>query len=571
MPNSNLITFFFYFYFKHLDSNDQPSSRLPLNQRNFPASFWNCNYFIQQAKQQQSHNYQSNLVTDHSHHYLPLIEPSASTSSLQPLLQLETLSQLTHLQNHTQSSSLNSTATNSMANFTASATSQHSTQNSSSLINNPINSLTFAHHLQHHHHSQTAADNFNALDHHHQQLTQSNAQLTNSVNLQPSLSQPTTDLTAQPQFLHHLLQQNNHNPFQYAQNAVIQSDPASFQQHSSLTAHYGPETSNNWSPHFIPLASPASSSSCSSNAENNVNRPNKLTGASLGKQYDQLTKPTARFALASSALLQLNSAGTSPNRSPLSTTTSSPALHGGGGGGGSGAQAGPVNSLALNESTTNYLASSNNASSSPISTTSSSNSIISSTTSTASTTSSTLAKSFTHFAHQSADHWTHHATNHHSVAHQPYLAFHQATHNLTSYHTPTSNTSVDLTKADKSDSSSAGSVNYNNQYNSLLLTGTATGSSSINGTSGTNSVCTQSTKAANSLPHTLTHPTMSNHLTNYNYYHLNPLNQINPLTSSASDASTAAINFHHHHYHHNASNYNGYNNYNYGLAAMTGK
>lgn len=542
-----------------------------------PSSFWNPH------PQQQSHHnhFQSNLVSDHSHHYLPLIEPSASSSSLQPLLQLETLSQLTHLQNHHHSQ--NSSAS-SAACATSFASSQHSAQNSSSLISNPINSLTFAHQQQ--------------------QLAQS---ATVQPPVQPALpqqtgnsQQPVADLTAQPPFLHFLQQQSNH-PFQYAaQNAIQSSEPASntlnsqnFQPHHSNLAHpyNGSETPTNggW-PHsvFIPLASPASSSSCSSNAENNANRSNKLASnaagaSSLAKQYDHLAKPAARFALTSSALLQLNSTGTSPNRSPLSTTTSSPAqishnsstLSPVGFHHSSSSNAAyplssslfpaaaSVNTAQLqassssNESTANGY--SNNSPRSPATTAN---------TSTASSTSnSALAKSFTHLAHQSADPWSHT-----SNPTQPYLAFHSAAHNLAGYTQPSasSSSSSSAAAADKSDSSST----YN-QYNSLLLAGNSL--NNANNQSAAVAKQAASLTGANQLPHSLAHPTMPNHLTNYNYYHLNPLNQANALAGSASETATpAAISFHHstansfhyHYHHHNAANYNGYN-YNYGL--MPGK
>ena len=564
--------------FCSLPNRADPNDRLlsvPLSQRNLPASFWNY-------EQSHHHHFQSNLVSDHSHHYLPLIEPSASNSSLQPLLQLETLSQLTHLQNHhSQNSSASSAAC--ATNFTSS---QHSAQNSSSLISNPINSLTFAH--QH-------------------QLAQSAAV---QPVAQPALPQPTgssqptatvTDLSAQPPFLHFLHQQTNH-PFQYAaQNAAaIQSsaEPTSnslnsqnFQTHHTNLAnpYNGSETNNGW-PHsvFIPLASPASSSSCSSNAENNANRSNKLasnltSSSSLAKQYqDHLAKPAARFALTSSALLQLNSAGTSPNRSPLSTTTSSPAQisH-------NSSTLSPVAfhhslsnntayplsgslfpasvnttqlqaSSSSNESTTNT----NGYSNSPRSPATTANP---STASATSASNSALAKSFPHLAHQSADPWSHP-----SNSTQPYLAFHSAAHNLAGYsHTPTNSSSGDKTD---------GNSTYN-QYNSLLLAGSSINGSSLNNATNQSAAATKqaaSLTSSNQLPHSLTHPSMPNHLTNYNYYHLNPLNQANALGSASETATPTAISFHHstansfhyHYHHHNPSNYNGYN-YNYGL--MPGK
>ena len=642
------------FLFLKTDSNDQLP--IPLNQRNLPASFWNCNYQQQQQSQIQQHqqqNYQSNLVNEHSHHYLPLIEPSASTSSLQPLLQLETLSQLTHLQNHTQqTSSTTPKATSTLANFTTS--NQHSTQNPSSL-NNPINNLTFAHHLQQQHH-QNANNSFNALNphhHSHQQLTQnSNACTLLTANLQPAIQSTLPQQTnQQSEFLHQLLQQqNNHHPFQYTTNsnaAAIQSldsntlNAQNFQQNSNLVHCYnGSETPNNWSPHsaFIPLASPASSSSCSSNAENNVNRSNKLitnlNSNSLSKQYDHLnntaTKPTAKFALTSTALLQLNStaaSSTSPNRSPLSTSSPAQASHNNTLSpvtfhssnnsstayqltnlekqrnslfASSAANAMNTNQLQTNSNTSslsnesidnnNYLI---NNSSSPL--TSSSSSITPTSTPNSST---TIAKSFSHFTShqmQSTDPWpTSNSTAAAHQPHQPYLAAFHTAHNLTAaanYHsTPnvinsTATTTQDLAKADS----------YSNQYNSLLLAGSTTGStnsnSSLNNTNNqsihTSKQQQQSlTASTNPLQHTLAASTMSNHLTNYNYYqHLNSFNQINPLTSSPTEATTpsaaaaaaAAISFHHHstanfhhHHYHNASNYNGYN---YGLnhGLMTGK
>lgn len=559
---------------------------------------------------------------------MPLIEPSASTSTLQPLLQLETLSQLTHLQNHTQNASQSSST-----NFIPNQNSAHNTSSSSaSLINNPINSLTsFAHHLQNH---PQATNNFSSLD--HQKLA--NAQLnSNSQSISTSLppqqhsigqqSATATDLSTQPQFLHHLLQQSNSHAFQYA--AATTQNPTSIQstvdsnnllnsqtiqqQHSNL-AHYNSSTeasNNNWSPHsvFIPLASPASSSSCSSNAENNVNRSNKLTNltnSSLTKHYD-LTKPAARFALTSSALLQLNSNGTSP----LSTTpTSSPA-----------AQLtsisqnstlSPVafhsttqnsyqlssldkqhslnnlnnsvlfpnltsssqnqsNSLNQTELNTNY-----SSASSPIPT-SNNNSLISSN-------GSTLAKSFSnHFTNQSSDPWiAHHSSNSTTATHQPYLSLHPA-HNLTGYHTPSTGSNSSVTGLNGLDSLNKADQPSYNQYNSLLTSTGSINSNSIHDTNNT-SLSTASSpttalttakciSASNSLQHTsLAHSTMPNHLTNY--YNLNPLNQINSLVNTPTETATPtsinfhhstanSYNFHHHHYHHN-----GYNSYNYGL---TGK
>lgn len=561
-----------------------------MSQRNLPASFWNCNYQPPQSHHLHHNHFQSNLVSDHSHHYLPLIEPSASSASLQPLLQLETLSQLTHLQNHHHSQNSSAASSSAAGSFTSS--SQHSAQNSSSLISNPINSLTFAHQQQ--------------------QLAQSAAVQPSSLPQQQANSasqQAVADLSAQPPFLQFLQQQSNH-PFQYAaaQNAaaaaIQSSEPASNtlansqshlqQHHSNLAHHYnGSETpTNNGWPHsvFIPLASPASSSSCSSNAENNANRSNKLasnSSGSLAKQYDHLAKPAARFAsLTSSALLQLNSTGTSPNRSPLSTTTSSPAQisH-------NSSTLSPVafhhsssSNAAYQLSSSLFPASVNTA---QLQANSSSNESVGNTngytnnsprspatTATNSTTAApALAKSFTHLAHQSADPWSHP-----SNSTQPYLAFHSAAHNLAGYShsTPSANSSL---CGDKSDSGSNSSSTYN-QYNSLLLAGSSINGNSLNNANNQSAVTkpAASLTSANQLPHSLAHPTMPNHLTNYtNYYHLNPLNQANALTGSASEtAAPPAISFHHstansfhyHYHHHNAGNYNGYN-YNYGL--MPGK
>lgn len=468
--------------------------------------------------------------------------------------------------------------------------------------------MTFAHHLQQHH--SQSANNFSALD--HQQLAQT--PVSNLQALPQQNQQQSTDLSNQPQFLHHLLQhqqQTNHNPFQYAQNAIQSADPnnhafnsQNFQNHSnSLAAHYnaaGSEASNNWSPHsvFIPLASPASSSSSSSNAENNVNRSNKLTNLNNSngslKQYDHLTKPTAnRFStLTSSALLQLNSStGTSPNRSPLSTTnTSSPAqishnsntlspvtFHSsnaayqltnfekqrnlGNSLFSSPSMNGAANHLQTNLSSTNDLI---NNSRSPISTTATTNSIITPSSTTCSN--STLAKSFTHLTNHPTDPWSH-STNS-AIGHQPYLAFHP-THNLSaSYHHSTANNS----SVDKNENTAY------NQYNSLLLAGSGSiNNSPLSNVNNQTVVNKQALTTTNPLQHSLTHSTMPNHLGNYNYYHLNSLNQTTPLSSSTSAETSAAISFHHntansvnfhyHHYHPNAANYNGYN---YGLA-MPGK
>ena len=558
-----------------------------------PASFWNCNYQPPQSHHlHHNHHFQSNLVSDHSHHYLPLIEPSASSASLQPLLQLETLSQLTHLQNHHSQNSSAAAGSSATGNFTSS---QHSAQNSSSLISNPINSLTFAHQQQ-------------------QQLAQSvqPSSLPQQQQQASSASQQSSavaDLSAQPPFLQFLQQQSNH-PFQQyaaAQNAAaaaaIQSgEPASNslnsqshlqQQHSNLAHHYnGAETpTNNGWPHsvFIPLASPASSSSCSSNAENNANRSNKLannSGGSLAKQYDHLAKPAARFALTSSALLQLNSTGTSPNRSPLSTTTSSPAQisH-------NSSTLSPVAFPHSSSSNAAYQLSSSlfpasnlsSVNTAQLQANSSSNESVAANgytsngsrspattamnSSTATATPALAKSSFTHLAHQSTDPWSHP-----SNSTQPYLAFHSA--NLAagySHSTPPTNSSL---CGDKSDSNSSSTYN---QYNSLLLAGGSINGNSLNNANNQSAVTkpAASLTSANQLP--LAHPSMPNHLTNYNYYHLNPLNQANALTGGGSEtAAPPAISFHHstansfhyHYHHHNTGNYNGYN-YNYGL--MPGK